>query len=334
MADLLLSSSDVARVRFVTTRTQELAMSLRVLQHDVTGLHRSWVRSARERLAAEPAIDLGLLVALVPPEGFLADVMTPSFLSTPADLEAELAGVRALGPRVLLRDVDLLRKQPHDATVGAVLARLGAEPEVGLDRVVAAMRGYWELVLADRWGAIRRLLDADIVQRSTRLAARGLEPLLGELSPRVHLLPDRLEVAGSSYPAEHFEGGRGLLLHPSVFAGPRGLIGLQEPLVPTIIYHALGVGNLWAAEELDHEHALDDVLGRTRAQLLRATGVPASTTELACLLELSPGTVSEHLAMLRRADLVASARSGRAVLYRRTDLAQQLLDRSARCDGS
>ena len=65
MADLLLSSSDVARVRFVTTRTQELAMSLRVLQHDVTGLHRSWVRSARERLAAEPAIDLGLLVALV-----------------------------------------------------------------------------------------------------------------------------------------------------------------------------------------------------------------------------------------------------------------------------
>ena len=80
MADLLLSSSDVARVRFVTTRTQELAMSLRVLQHDVTGMHRCWVRSARERLAAEPAIDLGLLVALVPPEGFLADVLTPSFL--------------------------------------------------------------------------------------------------------------------------------------------------------------------------------------------------------------------------------------------------------------
>ncbi|WP_462418262.1 ArsR/SmtB family transcription factor [Kytococcus sp. Marseille-QA3725] len=233
MAELELTSTDLAQVRFVTSRVQDLAMSVRVLHHDTTGLHRTWVRQARERLATRP------------------------------------------------------------------------DPDI-------------------------RLLLADIAQRSARLARVGIAQLLTELSPRVSLGESAvLQVEGNCLDQKRVPGGRGLLLHPSIFAMPRGVIGLRQPITPTVIYPALGAGNLWAADEIEAEQALDDVVGRTRAQLLRATGTPRSTTELASTLSLSAGTVSEHLALLRRAGLVTSSRDGRAVLYRRTTLADVLLQRSA-----
>ncbi|MDX2935205.1 ArsR/SmtB family transcription factor [Streptomyces ipomoeae] len=60
------------------------------------------------------------------------------------------------------------------------------------------------------------------------------------------------------------------------------------------------------------------LLGPTRAGLLAALARPASTAQLAARHFLSPATVSYHLGVLHRAGLVARARSGRSVLYRRT----------------
>ncbi|TQE31476.1 ArsR family transcriptional regulator [Streptomyces ipomoeae] len=60
------------------------------------------------------------------------------------------------------------------------------------------------------------------------------------------------------------------------------------------------------------------LLGPTRAGLLAALARPASTAQLAARHFLSAATVSYHLGVLHRAGLVARARSGRSVLYRRT----------------
>ncbi|MEU2981660.1 helix-turn-helix domain-containing protein [Streptomyces hirsutus] len=60
------------------------------------------------------------------------------------------------------------------------------------------------------------------------------------------------------------------------------------------------------------------LLGPTRAGLLAALTQPTSTAQLAARHFLSPATVSYHLGVLHRAGLVARARSGRSVLYRRT----------------
>ena len=67
------------------------------------------------------------------------------------------------------------------------------------------------------------------------------------------------------------------------------------------------------------------MLGATRAMLLTALTSPASTTELARRLRLSPGAVSQQLTALRAAGLVTARRSGRYVLYTRTAVAEAFL---------
>ena len=52
---------------------------------------------------------------------------------------------------------------------------------------------------------------------------------------------------------------------------------------------------------------------------------PRSTTELAQLLELSPGGVSQHLSALSAATVVQRRRAGRVVLYGRTALGDALV---------
>jgi DNA-binding transcriptional ArsR family regulator len=44
---------------------------------------------------------------------------------------------------------------------------------------------------------------------------------------------------------------------------------------------------------------------------------------------MAPSTVSHHLGVLLSAGLVSRQRSGRVVLYRRTDAGQRLLDAAA-----
>jgi DNA-binding transcriptional ArsR family regulator len=51
----------------------------------------------------------------------------------------------------------------------------------------------------------------------------------------------------------------------------------------------------------------------------------ATSTKLAQALDVSLGTVSSHLAVLREAGVVARARAGRHVVYRLTARGEQLI---------
>lgn len=66
------------------------------------------------------------------------------------------------------------------------------------------------------------------------------------------------------------------------------------------------------------------LIGVTRATLLTGLDEPASTTWLARRHELAPGTVSEHLKVLREAGLVVGERHRHEVRYRRTRLGSAL----------
>lgn len=65
-----------------------------------------------------------------------------------------------------------------------------------------------------------------------------------------------------------------------------------------------------------------------------------TTTQLARELGQSPGTISQHLSVLRRNGLLDSWRSGRSVLYRRTAIASSVIaaaagaERERRRDGT
>ena len=72
--------------------------------------------------------------------------------------------------------------------------------------------------------------------------------------------------------------------------------------------------------------AVVKLLGRARADLLEALRSPATGTDLARSLGVTPSAVSQHLRVLREAGLIARVRSGRRVLYATTALGLALLD--------
>jgi DNA-binding transcriptional ArsR family regulator len=84
-----------------------------------------------------------------------------------------------------------------------------------------------------------------------------------------------------------------------------------------VVYPTSGIADLWAPDTRPDD-ALASLLGRRRAQVLFQLDRPASTLELAQRMGVGSGSVSEHLAVLRRAGLVMRRREGRRVIYART----------------
>jgi DNA-binding transcriptional ArsR family regulator len=95
---------------------------------------------------------------------------------------------------------------------------------------------------------------------------------------------------------------------------------VDPPWQPTVIYPARGIGALWQPASGTGDAALARLIGRTRAALLTGLTEPATTTSLAHRHALAPGTVSEHLSILRDAGFVAGERYRHEIRYRRTAL--------------
>ncbi|MFD0573635.1 ArsR/SmtB family transcription factor [Kitasatospora gansuensis] len=103
-----------------------------------------------------------------------------------------------------------------------------------------------------------------------------------------------------------------------------GLLGHQPELAARTALPATRRGHALGAAD-PSPHALAAVIGRSRAVLLAELDTPASTTDLARRTGITAGGVSQHLTALRAAGLVDAHRSGRYVLYVRTEAAEVLL---------
>jgi DNA-binding transcriptional ArsR family regulator len=315
-------ADDLLRTRFAVSPLFEVVWSTHVLREPRSrALHRPWVAAARARLTG---LDWSLLdlVANGPGGfGFVPDFITPPPLTPLADLEGELARVRATPPEQVAREVGR-RFEGHE--IPPVVRPLLEDPPRGLDRLVATMRAYFERAIEPWWPALREVLEADIVHRARRLAAGGTIDVFAGLHRRVRWGDGVLEI---EHRVDHDVDlrGRGLLLVPAAFGWPEVFTMIDEPWQPALIYTPRGAGALWAPREDADPAALDALLGRRRAAILRSMRVPASTLDLAERLAASPAGVSEHLGVLRAAGLVRAHRDGRRVLYARTAAGEQVL---------
>ncbi|GGO09627.1 transcriptional regulator [Microbispora rosea subsp. aerata] len=307
---------DVARLRFAFSPIWELVASLRVLRAPSRhSLHLPWLRAVRPRLGE---VDLTDLFALVPVRGYIPDFLTPPPDTPLPDFAAELERVRATPPHKAYEEAAWV--QTPDP---AALRRFADDPAAGVRRVADRLWEYWTVALEESWPRIRALLEADVMWRARTLATGGARELFTDLHPRVSWHGDRL-VAAKSYDYEGDLGGDGLVLMPSAFSWPDVWV-MYEPYRPMLCYPARGVGTLWAEGTPCTREALAALIGRTRARVLTALAEPGSTTALARRLGLTPGAVSQHLAVLSGAGLVARQRLGREVLYRRTAAGESLV---------
>ncbi|GAA2741685.1 ArsR/SmtB family transcription factor [Kitasatospora cinereorecta] len=319
MLTLEFSAADVALTRFAHSPLEELANSVQVLKEPGEhAVHLPWVREVA------PRIDWtrhGLLSALIRiPNVYVPDFLTPMPLGSAPTPEEELARLTATDPQQVRADLDRIT-----GPLPPPVAELYADPVAGLARLADELRTYWALALAPYWERIRRLVDGEILRRARQMSTGGPAALFADLHPSVTWESGTLRVAHRWYSAERgLDGGRGLVLVPSVFAWPGVWSQTDPPHQPGLVYPPRGVATLWE-RPAPAPDGLAGVLGRTRAQLLAVLDSPASTTELAARLGISAPNVSHHLTALTAAGLLARHRTGRTVLYLRTPVAEAWL---------
>jgi DNA-binding transcriptional ArsR family regulator len=303
----------LTRVRFAISPMLEAIRSVSALDEPARGaIHLPWVEQAREQTAG---LDLTLLRALQRSEIYDPDFVNPPPSGPLAEFEDELA-VMVSTPAAQIR-AEVARAYEGRPTP-AVLEPFLSRPRAAIRELAELMREYWQRSLAAHWPRMRALLEQDVLYRARQIADGGTRRLFCDLDPAVSWDDGVLEVeCGESETAMELDD-RGLLLVPSAFAWPKVRIVTAAPWQPTLIYPARGIGMLWSAGRPVPPDALASLVGQSRAALLLALDCPRSTTELAATLGMSPGGVSQHLAILRNAGLVSGNRLQRVVLYMRS----------------
>ena len=319
-------NEDLTMSRFALSPLWELTQALRLLaggsrQPDEPVL-RPWLLRVRDRYRAlARETDLGVIRALSPPS-WGADFLAP----VPASVHTTIGDL-----------LDQVRSTPADQAQREVAAALARQPRVDprIERILTSDRaaGYvadvlaaaWLALLEPEWRTLRAILERDVVYRAGQLASKGWAAALTDLHADLSWHQGRIELNRWATDDHADLGGRGLLFIPSVFIWPGLALRLDPPWPPALFYPARGVSALWEQPgRTGPGTALHRLLGTSRAAILLALEDPASTTQLTATLGQSLGGIGDHLAVLREAGLVARARSGRSVLYRRTPVGDAL----------
>jgi DNA-binding transcriptional ArsR family regulator len=314
MIEIVFDTEALTRVRFAISPTIELAASLNVLEDPSRGaLHLPWVERVRPRAAD---LDLATFRALQDSHTYNPDFIHPLPTSPLTRFEDELEAMVATPSEQIRREV---RVAYEGRDIPAVLSPFLNQPRAAIRELAELMRRYWACAIADDWERIRALLEHDVLYRARQIADGGTRALFADLDESVRwddgvLYIDKDCDAGGRLDLDD----RGLLLIPSAFAWPKVFVVTAPPWQPAVIYPARGVGMLWESTRDAAPDALARLLGRNRAALLMALDCPRSTTELAGLLGVSSGGVSQQLTVLAQAGLVNRRRVRRHVLYLRT----------------
>lgn len=286
---------DVVNIRFAISPLGETVAAFRAaLDPGHHAVHLPWLRTAvplmEGRDLARRTAPLADLVRRTP----VPDALTPPPRCPLSEIEEELAR-----------------------------ASVGAE-------TTDAVRAWWRAAVEPHWPRMRALLEADIAHRTRQLAEDGIREVLAQLHPTLSWEGDRLVSPHLPSPGPGRADvvldldGAGITLAPTVFAPECRLLAGDGTAPPALVYPARALGTLWERRDPAGD-GLARLMGRSRARLLAHTSSPSTTTQLAARTGLSPGAVSQHLAVLRGAGLVTSHRYRREVHYTASDLGTALL---------
>jgi DNA-binding transcriptional ArsR family regulator len=178
----------------------------------------------------------------------------------------------------------------------------------GLAVLENATRRFYGAVLTGLSGqlALRRKLD--VARRMATPAAGGTAAVVNGLHRSIRLRGIVLEV-DRPWDFDVRLAGQGVVHVPSPFLVDEVLKGVTDAATGPVLVH-------YPARVL---------LGATRSRVLYAFLLGGGTSDLARRVGISPASASEHAAALRDAGLVTTAREGRRVDQRLTDLGVQLL---------
>ncbi|MBP2324700.1 DNA-binding transcriptional ArsR family regulator [Kibdelosporangium banguiense] len=301
----------------------ELVNSLQALQsgYDPVTLGR-WRRQAAADLREA---NLGALVRyrlfpVAPHASYFPDLLTPAegTLGLAEGIDTILHTPR----RRLAAEFGRLEAAPgagawlDDLRVG----RTGAMTELG-----DLLRAYHRRAIVPYWARLRAGVHRDLAMRRQLLRDGGVERLLDSFRPIMRWRNPVLEFARHPSEREIRLNGRGLRLVPSYFARLNPVTIFDAELPQVVVYpvaHLPGLAGLGPVGSA----ALAQLLGDTRANVLRAVADGCTTTTLARRANTSLASASRHAAVLRAAGLVMTIRSGASVSHSLTPLGMALLN--------
>ena len=311
-----ITPEELSLMRFGVSPLGEMGLSLRSLLAPAAYRHPI-ARSHASDPGATPA-HVDLLAALINDDFSTPDFLTPRPESPQPRYRDQFIGMVGRPTTSILQELDAL----WDGHPPQALRGPGWSVR---SRVIEAIEHYWSHSFAHFWLEHRSILAADIRYRATQMADHGLAGALATLSPHVRLAVDRLaavSMVGPSYAASL--SGRDLVFVPSFFT-----LAASYPADPTappmVMYPARGQRLTSAQPDLTGGRGVHNLLSASRVDLLGMLEGPTTTRELAASLGKTEQAVNQQLQALRTSGMVEAARSGRCVLYRRTEVGEILL---------
>jgi DNA-binding transcriptional ArsR family regulator len=324
MLRIHFTADDIARTTVAanTDPLWEVVLSnFRLHDRDRPPAYRAWRQHLRDNQTPQAVAGARLLSVIAPMGPYFPDFLTP--YEARHGLEDGLEALMGTPRRELQGQ---LARLSSISSLPSWTASLASGQTETLARVSATLRAYSEAVITPHRNVIQVTVAADHAHRLRQLTSGGLEKLFESLRPIMRWNSPVLEV---SYVNDRdlYLNGRGLRLVPSYFCGTRP-VALADPALPPTLAYPIAAEYHWADTVRSGTAALDALLGRTRAAVLRTVSIGATTTELARLLDTSLASASRHASILRNAGLVISHRYGTSVLHALTPLGEDLLHAS------
>lgn len=310
-----LTAEDLLRVRFASHPAPLIELG-----HALAAMHRHDLALAGWRRAAAAGFPPPArpLLELIP-----GSATGPLFLDpVSTSLGEGLDLVHRAPARLVTSELQRVTGSRRPPPWMRMLADRDTESWRDLDR---SLRLAYQHLLAGSWPRVWSGFRADLAWRGRLIAEHGVQAALSALHPTVTWNGTMLQIAAPRE-LEFRPSGAGITLLPSVLWTGRPMIGAHPDGSTAIVYPALTPLPLIDQASGD---PVSELLGRTRAAVLRLTCRDSTTTELASELGVSAATVSGHTKTLRDAGLIVTARAGKAVLHSLTPLGSRLLEGAA-----
>ena len=332
MTLLRLSPRALSRSRFALSPLAETLGAMRVLVNPCRDpwqacWHARHAPAFRARVAADPFA--AGLVRLLTTTGWLPDFVTTP---PPGGMRTTMAEELTLAARFSDAEIRAqLEASDQHAKVPSGLDWLSGDVLTRGDwaaRGAELMNALWQDHVLPDWPRRRALLEREVTYRAGLVAVYGWSNALGGMSRRSAWVGnDAIRFSNRPLP-DRVVGAEGMLFVPVTLARGTWLCE-TPPDTFALVYPARGVAERGEAPAPDRVRALERLVGAVRARILLELARPATTTELATILEVSLGTAGGHIAVLRDVGLIEGTRVGRRVVYRRTDDGDRLAGEAA-----
>ncbi|MFC6159738.1 ArsR/SmtB family transcription factor [Kribbella jiaozuonensis] len=314
MSEFLVDADTLVNARFGTSQLTETVSALKLLSSPVEPWYRPWkdqhVADYQAALVANP-----VWAAIV--DSAFGTSWAADFFTVPP-LEPDLALEEELGPLLALSD-DHIRADL--SVVRTPLPSVLLETRGLASEAAGLLRWIWSATIEPEWPRRLRVLQADIVSRTSRLSEQGWSGVLRGLGPDVRWLGDgRIQVNRWDYPPTDVRGRDLMFIAAHT---QRVNVSWRLPDRFALAYPVTGI----FATTATPDEPLVQLLGRNRARILVEAASPVSTTLLVATTGLSLATVSDHLRVLTDSGLLERRRSGRSVLYWQSDTGRRVVGR-------